>query len=386
MKDSSSITRWRDKSVIPSDYTDVAGLVKVARKARGCAVEFEWVFSREDLERLRRAVFEWGSGVVGRYRCFDSRVLAAINSALGETNSIFVLSEPKNGQWADSQVSCVAEGEEFRLRGHAPFDIIFGYGSVKPGTAASLNLGPTAHETLAEAVVTLGWDVQRLQEERLRPVHNALYGVALNHGCDVKITPSGPTREVDVRFHGPFSALDDGSTTCLFGHEIARRTGVYLWTFEVDGTHYAWYVGQTQRRFDLRMGEHFRAMLSGEYPTFDEAALARGEPRLVEGAATGWWPGTLPAFLKNYESLAPHIIGLIRRIRVHLAPLAGDDHLLNRVEGAIGRLYKAHPDSRIRGFFSPGIKVPAAIPFDKPVLLRVSSASPIAGLPAELPE
>jgi len=61
-----SATRWRDQPVIPAaaDYQDIASLVKLARKARRRIVEFEWVFTREDVLSLRRAVCEgsaWSS-------------------------------------------------------------------------------------------------------------------------------------------------------------------------------------------------------------------------------------------------------------------------------------------------------------------------------------
>jgi hypothetical protein len=135
------------------------------------------MFSRDGLLHLRDAVFEWGSTVVGRYKCFDARVLAAINQALGDTTTVKVLNEPRNSEGTDCAVSCIIEGESFRLRGHAPFDIIFGYGSAGVGRDPRISelLGPTASDTLAIAVGRLGWDLRLLQDERLRPVQNALY-------------------------------------------------------------------------------------------------------------------------------------------------------------------------------------------------------------------
>ncbi len=121
MNDIQSTTRWRDEPVIPSpaDYEDIASLVKLARKARGRIVEFEWVFTREDLLSLRRAAYEWGSASVGVYRCRSARVLAAINDALGDAHSIYVLTEPKNAQGMKFAVSWTRDGDVFRLSGHA---------------------------------------------------------------------------------------------------------------------------------------------------------------------------------------------------------------------------------------------------------------------------
>ena len=80
----------------------------------------------------------------------------------------------------------------------------------------------------------------------------------------------------------------------------------------------------------------------------------------------------------------PNVIRQIRLVRFFFAPLDGDAHLYDRVEGAIGRYYKVHPDPVLRDFFGPGIKVPAAIPGDKPLRLVLSSESPVGGLPSEI--
>ncbi|MBI5947001.1 MAG: GIY-YIG nuclease family protein [Chloroflexi bacterium] len=382
-----STTRWRDQPVVPDDYADVGRLVKVARKARGRIVEFDWSFTRDDLSRLRRAVYEWGVADRGIYKCFDSRVLAAVNSALDETNSVFVLKEPKNAESTDCKASCASEGDGFRLQGHAPFDIVFGYGEagVQESGPGRAHLGPTARATLAAAVGMLDWDLRQLQEERFRPVRNALYGMAGNYGIPNNMElPRGPEEEVTVKFSGPFAAVDDGERRCLFRDEIATRSGVYLWTITVDGEERPWYVGQTRQGFGTRMAQHFANFLSGAYATYDPAALARGENQLADGAVVDTWPETLPSFLENYERFAPSIIALVRLINVHVAPLTGDRHLHDRVEGAIGRYYKSDP--ALRNFFTPGLKLPAAVPFDNPIRLLVSSEVPIAGLPTEIHE
>ena len=177
-----STTRWCDEPISPEGYEDVATLVRMARKARGRIVEFDWAFTPDDLRRLRRAVFEWGSEVVGRYKCFDARVLAAINGALGETDSPFVLNEPQNKQETDCKVSCVVDGDFCRLQGHAPFDIVFGYGGAGVEEDPTGSISPTARDTLANAVGMLGWDLLRLQENRYQPVVHALYGLPLGYG------------------------------------------------------------------------------------------------------------------------------------------------------------------------------------------------------------
>lgn len=170
---------------------------------------------------------------------------------------------------------------------------------------------------------------------------------------------------------------------CLFRDPVAKRTGVYLWTITVNGVERPWYVGQTRRGFGDRMAEHIRCFLSGEYPTYDAAALSRGENRLADSAVFPKWPDTLPLFLQNSETLRPNILATIQMLNIHMTAVDGDPHLHNRIEGAIGRHFHAHPE--LREFFFPGgLRVPAAIPFDQPIRLVISSDAPILGLPSHL--
>jgi hypothetical protein len=388
MSTTDGTTRWRDEPIVPPDYDDLYGLLKIAGLARERMVEFDWGFSREDLQHLRRAVYEWGTLDKGRYKCFDARVLAAIDKALGQTGTLLSLVEPKSAQSTDCSVSCVEDGDRFRLRGHASFDIVFGYGMAGVGQSipGSVHLGPMAQATLANAVGTLGWDLQRLQEARFQSVRNKLYGMAPNYRNPTEAAAGGPELPVPVHFHGPYSALDDGDCPCLFTDEIASGIGVYFWAINIRGLDRPWYVGQTRRSFSERIREHIVGMLSGEYAIYDATKLAQGEHGLARGSVPGSWPDTLPGILRNYETLMPSIIALVRLIRFHVAPLSGDKHRYDQVEGAIGRYYKAHPSAELRDFFYQGLKVPAAIPHDNPIRLILSSDALLAGLPDQIPE
>ena len=389
MPGADSTTRWCDHEIVPADadYEDVPGLVKLARRARQQVVEFDWAFSRDDLQRLRQAVYEWGSRSQGSYRRLNARVLAAINEALGESDTIFALNEPNGEGWLECTVTCVRDGDGFRLRGQAPFDAVFGYGEVglqESGPGRAL-LGPTVKATLADSVGKLKWDLGRLQERRYQPVRNAMYGLRVNYGCAEVPVSVGPEVRVDLSFQGPFAAVDDGGCRCLFTESIADRSGIYVWTIEVDGAARPWYVGQTRRPFKQRMGEHLTKMLAGEYPPHDPEALRRGDSgRLCKGAGALSWPLTIPVLLRNWEALAPEIMAVIRLLRIHLAPLEGDAHLYDRVEGAIGRYYKSHPLPELSNFITPGLRLPAAIPGDRPMRLAATSEAPIAGLPVEI--
>ena len=387
---SSSSTRWRDEPLRPDEYEDVARLVRLARRTRSRVVEFAWTFEQEDLRRLRDAVFDWGRPAVGRFRCFDARVLSAINTTLGERDTAFVLNEPKNARTLDCAVSCVVEDDHYRLCGHAPFDVVFGYGlaafDAKLGT--QLRLGDVARSTIATAVQQLGWDLHRVVDPRLKPVRNVLYNLSVAYGINDEppVTEAATTTDVAVGFQGPFTALEEESGQCLFAAEVASRSGVYLWTVDVASEHRVWYVGQTQRAFGTRMGEHIANFLAGRYSTWNASALAEGRNEVSWRADDGdvRWPQTLPSFLHGYLQGAANVLQLIRLLRFHVAPLEGDAHLHDRVEGALGRHFKDHADALVRDFFAPGIRLPARIPYDTSLRLVLSSTAEIAGLPTEL--
>ena len=126
------------------------------------------------------------------------------------------------------------------------------------------------------------------------------------------------------------------------------------------------------------------AMLSGQYTTYNAEALAAGKFQRVGEVREGTWPETLPAFLHEYTTLAPHIAGTIRLMHFHFAALQGDGHLYNRVEGGIARFYKKHKDETLQKFLTPGLRVPSEVPGDRRLRLLFSSETPIAGLPPEL--
>jgi hypothetical protein len=118
----------------------------------------------------------------------------------------------------------------------------------------------------------------------------------------------------------------------------------------------------------------------------DPGALSRGENRLLTEELASDWPGTLPVLLRDGQRLTQDILATIRLLRFHVAPLTGDEHLHDRVEGAIGRHFKTHPLQELRAFLTPGLQLPSAYPGDQPIRFELSSEAPIAGLPLEILE
>jgi hypothetical protein len=372
---------------VPQGYDDLAQLIATARDARGRLVSFQWTFGDADLRSLQRAVYEWGGATAGRYRAFDARLLEAARAALHDDRSAFTLPVPLRPALPDCIVTSTRDGEDYVIAGQAYFDIIFGYGSagVAGGPVAARYLTDAARAILAESVADLGWDLSKLCEPKCKAVLNALYGMPLGYGVPTGAVATGTETRIDLRFHGPFALTTGLAAPCLFEQPIAKQGGIYLWTIPGGGHERPWYVGQTKRAFSLRLAEHVACFLSGEYTLYDPDAVVRGEHRLADGALAVRWPDTLPDFLALADMLVPKVLALLRLLRVHLAPVAADAPLLNRLEGGIARYYQRHEDHVLREFFAPGIRVPAASPYDRPLRVAISMEAPIAGMPREMP-
>lgn len=374
-------TSWRDAPVRPDRYDDLAQLVSLARRARQRMVEFDWGFSDEELRRLRAAVHYWGSPTVGRYKGFDARVIAAINQALGEPNSVHQLKEPSNMRGLDARVQCVRDSDGYRLQGNATFDIVFGYGfqGAEPRPDVAARLGQDVRDRLTMSVQTLGWDLERLRS--LPSVVAALYGFTPANVVTNPPLSLEPPITLDLVFQGPFTLTQQPGLRCMFTDPTAKKIGIYLWTVQREGLDHVTYVGQTRRSFGQRTAEHVRSMLSGEYAVQDPNTLHSSNPTLLwraEGDAR--WPATLPSFIEKLPDLAGQITTMLQTVRVHVAALNDDTQLLNRLEGAIGRHFAKHPEQEIGHYFGAGIKLPAQIPGEKALSIRIRSEVEIAGL------
>ncbi len=72
--------------------------------------------------------------------------------------------------------------------------------------------------------------------------------------------------EIVVEFHGPFSWHGSEEAPCIFSSDMGEKSGVYLWTVKYKDGDLVYYVGETGRKFSVRMLEHFREHMSEGYP------------------------------------------------------------------------------------------------------------------------
>lgn len=381
-------SRWIDEPLLPNGYEDLAYLLKLARKVRNRRIEFTWTLSPDDLRSLRRGLFESAGSYAGRYRAYDGLLLAAINQALDERHSSLSIPVSASASSAGT-VACEPVDGDFRVVGTTTFDIFFGHASgafTEDPWTTYLSAG--VKSALAKSIAPLGWDVELLNSQKYRPARNGLYGMPLAYNVEpVATAPSGPPLQIDLAFQGPFSAFSGTGQRCLFEDPLGQLSGIYLWTVGVGDAQFVWYVGQTRRSFAQRTAEHIASYLSGQYPPVDAAALREGRhTRPPDFDVAGVWPANLPRVLDHLPALATSTLALLKTVQFHLAPATFKASELDRVEGAICRFCRAHATTGVRSTLLPGIRVPARIPGDRSLRLKVTTEASLEGFPAEISE
>lgn len=380
MSEDQMITRWRGgKPDIPESYDDVAALVKQAKRVRSRIVEFDWEFNRDELERLRESFHFWAKGTAGTFKKFNALVVSAINEVLDESNCIYEIDVPRGPAKLDSEVSAKRIGDRYRLWGHANFCVVIGKGILNEPDL--VRVGEELAAKLKQTIGQLGWDLNRLNQRELKEVLWAIYGLKYSEANHEGIRLESPTTTMELTFEGPFHWSKSVELPSLFDDPIGQESGVYLFTFPVNGMEHVHYVGQTKRDFATRLCEHLVCYLSGQYSILDPVELARGNQKIVWRTA---WGAPLAEFIEQLEVIAPQIKKFLGMFRFHLALVEDDAQLRNRIEGGLGRHFQNHPDDQIRGVFNTVARLPGTNPSKTMVRCQLNAKTPIAGFPSEL--
>jgi hypothetical protein len=137
---------------------------------------------------------------------------------------------------------------------------------------------------------------------------------------------------IRVNWHGPFSFYDDvhegdtGPLECYRTWNRIGESGVYLWTYRVNGQYLVNYPGKAKRKegFLKRLSEGFEHSRAGNNPPVDCVQFLKGIRVPLEVAPP---PAERRACLDR----------IMRGCRLFMAPLDGDDRLVRRVESTIIR-------------------------------------------------
>ena len=187
-----------------------------------------------------------------------------------------------------------------------------------------------------------------------------------------------------VEFYGPFSWHGLDETIYIFDHDLAQRSGVYLWTVKHQGLELVFYVGETGRSFVTRMYEHYTEQISGGYSIYDPDQFKKGKRVLI-------WPGrygsnknlSISDFLIKMESSPEKMFKFIKLLRFWLAPLEVENRIRERIEAGIAK-YLQSLDGYVGDFQDKEVRYRGRSENEPPILITISSPVKIAGLPETL--
>jgi hypothetical protein len=188
---------------------------------------------------------------------------------------------------------------------------------------------------------------------------------------------------IDITWEGPFAWPGFEAQASL--PALPNSAGVYIQGFERHGGYVISGVGVTGRPVAVRLREHTRRFLNGEYTVLDVTAACRG---VREEVWHGW--GYARAHRDEFQVRRASIEDAVRRqmaaYRIFVAdpaPAGGESRLRERLEAAlVDALYDQPPplcDLPDRGTFQARRRRG-----ELPVLVRSACSSLLHGLPAAL--
>jgi len=190
-----------------------------------------------------------------------------------------------------------------------------------------------------------------------------------------------PPEELAVSLSGPFSWPGTPDAPSVFEVEAGRLPGIYLWTVPRPEGHLVYYVGETGRRFDVRLLEHYMEHAACMYHIYSPAEFARGEKiALWPGRYDAKDPKSVVECIARYSKATSHVAALTHLYRFMLAPLACEGRIRRRIEAAIARALRAAPG--LAGTFQDeGISYVHRTADETPLECVVTSPVPLIGLP-----
>lgn len=163
---------------------------------------------------------------------------------------------------------------------------------------------------------------------------------------------------------------------------VPVHPGVYLWTFECGGDYIIYAAGITRRSVSVRLREHTRKYLTGEYTILDMSAMSRG---VREEIWHGW--GWTSEKRENYERRKCELVTAARcqlaAFRVFVADVGSAPRLLERIEAAImNALYEQQ--SPCCDIPDRGMMLAPRWGSEESIMVRIKSEVKFLGLPSEI--
>lgn len=163
---------------------------------------------------------------------------------------------------------------------------------------------------------------------------------------------------------------------------IPNRPGVYLLTFEYNDGYLIYAAGTTRRPVPVRLREHTRKYMNGEYNVLDIAAAEQGVRKEIWH---GW--GYARGHREEFEERKSIILNAVRRqllgFRVFVSDMKAEPRLLARIEAAIMNHLSKQP-TPLCDIPDKGMMLAPRRADEKPLVMKNLSKVKLHGLPAYL--
>jgi hypothetical protein len=201
----------------------------------------------------------------------------------------------------------------------------------------------------------------------------------------LKRSPDMPIEQLNLQlsFEHPLTFLSlEGYGRVL--EQRQTRSGIYVWAVQTRLAQVVQYVGETRRSLGERFTEHWMQLLSGAYRIYDPDELDGDVSKLV-------WPGRYrqssddwyERFASRLPELAPALNRYLSAIRIHFAPLVGDDRARKRLEAALADHFQGLPGP-VGQFFDTGVNYQRSRSDELLITVECSWATELVGSPSKL--
>jgi hypothetical protein len=185
-----------------------------------------------------------------------------------------------------------------------------------------------------------------------------------------------------VAFNGPHTICSE--TKDVLADCVHRKgAGIFFTAVLVGDSYRITHIGQTGTSFYQRLKEHVIQTLGGNFRICDPVAMAKGENKVLWDGL--WRPGRhaqLPEFLRAGPALFEAARACFKLERAFVAPLAVEDRMRRRIEGAIAK--QIRKDKTASSLFPPDVRYLPRLSTETAMTIRIVTPKKISGLPEQL--
>jgi hypothetical protein len=138
----------------------------------------------------------------------------------------------------------------------------------------------------------------------------------------------------------------------------------------------------SDRPFYLRLAEHVRSYLAGEYALYGKGNMT-GKPIYQGRYGNKDWNGTRKEFQKNCGKYGAIVQGELSESRIFLCPLKDGARIIERIEAALAEHLRTQ-EAPVGTFYEKGVRYRFTREDEPPFIVKILNHHKILGLPEQL--